>query len=200
MAVVTGTLVVPANREKPPGRVRHMFKKLDANGDGFLCLDELMLGFEREFEKVGGGLAPHAKDAIGALFEEHAKEDDAKGACSSRLPFHRLACPGKRTICSQCHRWAQSNTLCSPRLRAGKVLKIGQFARFYAVILFKHFDADDSGRLELEEATAALKFLTKPSPDSPDIQVAFPPQACDEAGRVKSLPFSWFWSTFRAMD
>lgn len=158
--IATATLVAPADRSRPPGRVRHMFKKLDANNDGFLSLDELLIGFEREFEKIGGGLAPHAKDAISELFEEHAKTDDTHG----------------------------------------KVLKIGQFARFYAVILFKHFDADNSGKLDLEEATAALKFLSKPSSDSSQLQVAFPPQAYDEAGGVKPLPFAWFWSTFRAMD
>lgn len=46
---VVATLVAPANRSLPPARVRHMFRVLDADGNGALSLDELLTGFEKEF-------------------------------------------------------------------------------------------------------------------------------------------------------
>ena len=89
-----------------------MFKKLDANSDGSLTLEELNAGFEREF----GELKPHAKEAIPLIFEAHATVDDV----------------------------------------LGKALKINVFNRFYAEVLFKHFDTDNNGTLQAEEATQVL--------------------------------------------
>lgn len=148
-----GSLVAPANRSMPPGRVRRLFKSLDADGDGRLTLQELMAGFETEF----GELTAHAKEAIPAIFEARAEADETHG----------------------------------------KSLKINVFSRFYAEILFRHFDTNHDGALQLEEAHEALKFMTKPG--AQPAAVAFPAEAYTESGELR-LPMSWFWSIYQAMD
>ena len=79
----------------------------------------------------------------------------------------------------------------------GRALKINVFSRFYAEILFKHFDASNNGALELAEAEAALKWLLKPKHgklgQEQQLTVALP-------GNAQSLPFSWFWSHYQAME
>ena len=158
VAVAVATLVNSPNKKMPPGRVRAMFKKLDANADGSLTLDELTAGFEKEFDAK---LTPHAKEAIPLIFD-------------------KLATPDENDV--------------------GKALKIGMFSQFYAAILFKSFDADNSGVLEIEEAREALKFLTKP--DANGVQaapiIAYPPEFTDASGEVH-LPIQWFWATFSSM-
>ena len=52
----------------------------------------------------------------------------------------------------------------------GKVLSIKLFSRFYAEVLYRHFDADNNGGLSADEAKAALKFLTKPG--APEAAIA----------------------------
>uniref|UniRef100_A0A7S2BAI3 EF-hand domain-containing protein n=1 Tax=Haptolina brevifila TaxID=156173 RepID=A0A7S2BAI3_9EUKA len=83
----------------------------------------------------------------------------------------------------------------------GKVITTSKFSRFYAEVLFKHFDKDNSGTLELAEVQEALKFLVKPNEAGERIPpiVAFPPQHYDDKGQVH-LPMKWFWTTFTAMD
>ena len=155
--VAVGELVAVAHPELPPGRVRHMFKKLDANGDKVLTLAELESGFEKE------GLlsaTPHVREAIPQMFEAHATHDEKLGK---------------------------------------KVLKIGVFSRFYAQVLFKHFDANNNGSLDRTEAQAALRFLLKPKDGStPEVAVAIPASA-EKDGELQ-LPFSWFWDQYQAMD
>lgn len=89
-----------------PLRTRAFFSRLDKDTDNRVTLAELQLGFEREFKS---GLTKHAKEAIVALFEAHAKEDGS----------------------------------------GSKSLKPGSFNRFYAEILFRHFDANNNGFLEV---------------------------------------------------
>lgn len=151
-------LIAPAQPSVPPGRVRHTFKKWDADKNGSLSLAELQAGFESEFGKE---LAPHAKDAIPTLFEKHAKVDEA----------------GEQS------------------------LNVTVFNRFYAEILFKHFDASNDGKLQLAEAQEALAFLVKPSADGgkPNVSMAYPPDAYDETGAL-ALPKSWFLSMYQAME
>ena len=98
--VSAGRLLSPSNPNKPPGRVRHIFKTWDTDQDGGLALDELHAGFHGLF---GDSFAPHAKEAVSALFEAHATADAGRG----------------------------------------KQLKIGVFNRFFAEILFKHFDTNN---------------------------------------------------------
>ena len=74
--VAVATLVAAPNPSMPPGRVRAMFKKLDANGDGVLTLKELEAGFEAEFD---GGLPAHAKEAIPVIFDKAATQDEKVG-------------------------------------------------------------------------------------------------------------------------
>jgi len=80
-----------------------------------------------------------------------------------------------------------------------KVLKIGVFSRFYAELLFKHFDANDNGSLQRDEAERALKFLLKPK-DGATPQVALAIPASAEKGGEIHLPFAWFWDQFQAME
>jgi len=120
--VAVATIITPANPNVPPGRVRHLFKKLDIDQNGVLSLEELEVGFKTEF----GQLNAHANAAVTSLFEAHATDEGS-----------------------------------------GRGLKINVFNRFYAEILFKHFDADNNGTLQLGEAQEALKFLVKPGAEAP---------------------------------
>jgi len=84
---------------------------------------------------------------------------------------------------------------------SGKFLKPGSFNRFYAEILFRHFDANNNGYLELAEAQEALKFLVKKKEDGekPDVNAVFPASAYTEAGELK-LPKAWFFQMYKAME
>ena len=76
-----------------------------------------------------------------------------------------------------------------------KELKIGQFSRFFAEILFKQFDANNNKMLEVAEATAALKFLKKTSAEGGDtLNIALPADA------EKGLPFGWFLSMYQSIE
>ena len=82
-----------------------------------------------------------------------------------------------------------------------KAIERKHFARFYAEIMFRHFDKDNSGTLELAEVQEALKHLVKPDADGNRVMpvVAYPPEFTDDKGEVR-LPMSWFWLTFSAME
>ena len=62
--VAEATPQTAANHGMPPGRVRHMFKTLDTDGNGTLSLEELKKGFAKDF-KVDA-LAPHVRAAVGS--------------------------------------------------------------------------------------------------------------------------------------
>ena len=61
LSVAEATPQTAANHGMPPGRVRHVFKTLDTDGDGTLSIEELKTGFAKEF-KVDA-LAPHVRAA-----------------------------------------------------------------------------------------------------------------------------------------
>ena len=75
------------------------------------------------------------------------------------------------------------------------------FARFYAEVLFRHFDADNSDTLELAEMQKALGHLVKPNADGSKTLpvIAYPPEYTDAKGEVH-LPVKWFWATFMSME
>jgi len=81
-----------------------------------------------------------------------------------------------------------------------KALSAKVFARFYCDVLFRHFDKDNSGTLELAEVQEALKHMVKPNEDGVKVApiVAFPDEFKKD-GEVH-LPLQWFWMTFSAMD
>ena len=143
----------------PPGRVRHLFKKLDTDRSNGLDFEELTIGFTKEFNVAA--LAPHVMRQMRACFQM-AATTDTDGTMS---------------------------------------LKINVFSRFYCEVLFRHFDADDSGDLQLAEVAAALKFLTKPNAQGEQTTpvVAYPPEFTDAHGEVH-LPISWFWNYFKSME
>ena len=89
-----------------------------------------------------------------------------------------------------------------PDEKNGKSLKSGAFARFYADILFRRFDANNDGTLQLDEAQEALRFLKKKdsSGTRPAVSIAFPAEAVDKETGAVNLPFSWFWAAYLAMD
>jgi len=152
-AVPAGT--TPKN--KPPGRVRYMFKKMDADNSGSVSKPELMAGFKEEF-KVD--LAKHVTDWIDEAFEKHATDCNGEKALSNKV-----------------------------------------FGRFYAGVLFRHFDADNSSKLDLVEVEKALMHLVKKNEDGTKTKpiVAYPPEFKKENGDVE-LPEQWFWSFFKAME
>lgn len=82
------------------------------------------------------------------------------------------------------------------RLLSSKV-----FSRFFAEILFVHFDKNENGTLQLAEVQEALAFLVKPNADGVSVPpvVAFPPEFTQPSGEV-TLPFRWFFATFSAME
>ena len=82
-----------------------------------------------------------------------------------------------------------------------KALRAGSFNRFYAEILFKHFDANENGHLELAEAQEALKFLCRTKKDGakPNLNVVYPNDAYTESGELR-LPRSWFFQMYQAME
>ena len=85
---------------------------------------------------------------------------------------------------------------------SSKSLSIKVFSRFYAEVLFRHFDRNNDGKLQLAEMEEALAFLVKADDKDgtkPPIVVAYPPQFTDETGEVH-LPIQWFWAFFSAMD
>ena len=57
-----GTLLKPADRTRPPGRVRYAFKQIDVNSSGGLTLEELKAGLAKEFGVEE--LAPHVFEAM----------------------------------------------------------------------------------------------------------------------------------------
>ena len=150
-------ITAPADSNKPPGRVRAMFKKMDTDSSGALSIEEIKRGFTKEFEV----LKPHVEKKIDELFEAKASADDN----------------GK------------------------KVLKGKVFSRFFAEVLFCHFDADSNGTLELAEFEKAIGFMVKPDKDGNKTlpSVAFPPEFVGESGKVH-LPMQWFWVIFSGME
>lgn len=80
-----------------------------------------------------------------------------------------------------------------------KVLTAKVFGRYFCEVMFRHFDKDNSGTLELAEVQEALKFLVKPDADGNKVApiIAFPPELTTESGEVH-LPISWFWPCVRA--
>ena len=147
------TLVAPARRGVPPGRVQRAYKKLDADSNMSLTLKELQKGLDAEF----GGLSAAAAAAVPALFTAHA-EQTAHG---------------------------------------GVAIPIGKFSRFYAEIMFKHFDSDGNGMLQVEEAQKAFAHLIKPGTGvgMPTI----PGNYLKEGGKLY-LTLKGFWQIFTAME
>ena len=152
-----GTLLKPADRTRPPGRVRHAFKQMDVNRSGGLTLEELKAGMAKELG--ADELAPHVFQAMEYEFLVHA--DDREDGV--------------------------------------KVLTAKVFSRYYCEVLFRHFDKNNNGVLELAEVHEALKFLVKPDADGNQVMpvIVFPPEYCRLDGEVK-LPISWFWECARA--
>jgi len=72
-----------ANHGMPPGRVRHMFKKLDKDKSGGLSLDELKQGFAAEFKVEE--LAPHVLTIMDEMFAKQAAEGSLKPNIFSRF-------------------------------------------------------------------------------------------------------------------
>ena len=68
-------------------------------------------------------------------------------------------------------------------------------------MLFRHFDEDNSGTLELAEVQKALAFMVKPNEEGVQVApvVAYPAEFTQESGEV-NLPISWFWGYFSAME
>lgn len=66
-----------------------------------------------------------------------------------------------------------------------------RFVRLYASVLFKHFDADQSGYLSREQAEAALAFLSQGKP----VAIAIPVHV-DGTVRVGA---PWFWDMFKLL-
>ena len=71
-------------------------------------------------------------------------------------------------------------------------LSLPQFSKMYAAFLFRNFDADNSGYLDLEEVQEALKYLG----DGVPMQVALPSEQATGEVRVGK---PWFWFMYKRM-
>ena len=79
-------------------------------------------------------------------------------------------------------------------------LPVHLFNRFFAEILFRHFDTNGDGALQRAEAEGALKFLLKPPAEgAPAVAFAYPPEAFDGSGELQ-LPKAWFLAQYQAME
>ena len=90
--VAEATPQTAANHGMPPGRVRHMFKTLDTDGNGTLSLEELKKGFAKDF-KVDA-LAPHVRAAVGSNQPTRGTAPQTPSACR---PL-KICC----TLCTPC--------------------------------------------------------------------------------------------------
>lgn len=160
----SGELLKQANRSLPPGRVRALWKRLDVDKDGYLSIDEILTGFQKEFGEV---LLPRVVESMTALFDAHSIE------VPGFLGFNKR-----------------------------RYLETRVFSRFYAEVLFQHFDRNANGTLQLAEVQEALRFLVKPDGTTGEAVlpvIAYPPEFMQPGGEVL-LPFKWFWTTFKAME
>eukprot|EP00325_Prymnesiales_sp_UTEX-LB-985_P024796 CAMPEP_0174719384 /NCGR_PEP_ID=MMETSP1094-20130205/30947_1 /TAXON_ID=156173 /ORGANISM="Chrysochromulina brevifilum, Strain UTEX LB 985" /LENGTH=148 /DNA_ID=CAMNT_0015919669 /DNA_START=82 /DNA_END=528 /DNA_ORIENTATION=+ len=66
------------------------------------------------------------------------------------------------------------------------------FMKLYCSVLYKHFDADNNGKLERAEAEKALAFLANGKP----IALSLPPEIAGDVG--VSMPA--FWEMFKLMN
>lgn len=92
LSVAEATPQTAANHGMPPGRVRHVFKTLDTDGDGTLSIEELKTGFAKEF-KVDA-LAPHVR---AAKARTNPSSGPHRNAQSSFCPL-----PARSAPCLQC--------------------------------------------------------------------------------------------------
>ena len=88
--VAEATPQTAANHGMPPGRVRHMFKTLDTDGNGTLSLEELKKGFAKDF-KVDA-LAPHVRAAVGSNQPTRGTAPQTPSALSSSCPKYVAPC------------------------------------------------------------------------------------------------------------
>ena len=104
--VAEATPQTAANHGMPPGRVRHMFKTLDTDGNGTLSLEELKKGFAKDF-KVDA-LAPHVRAAVGSNQPTRGTAPQTPSACRplARNMLHPVH-PFRR------HRWWPAWRRCS---------------------------------------------------------------------------------------
>jgi hypothetical protein len=88
--VAEATPQTAANHGMPPGRVRHMFKTLDTDGNGTLSLEELKMGFKKDF-KVDA-LAPHVRAAVGSNQPTRGTAPQTPSACRplAQIMSHRV--------------------------------------------------------------------------------------------------------------
>ena len=98
LSVAEATPQTAANHGMPPGRVRHMFKTLDTDGNGTLSSEELKTGFAKEF-KVDA-LAPHVRAAEARTTPRSWPHRHA----SARRPLHKICCTGRSPLpsCTLC--------------------------------------------------------------------------------------------------
>ena len=102
LSVAEATPQTAANHGMPPGRVRHMFKTLDTDGNGTLSSEELKTGFAKEF-KVDA-LAPHVRTTEARTNPRsgpHHKRRPPVGPFCKKIILHRPL-PSCMLPCIQC--------------------------------------------------------------------------------------------------
>lgn len=102
LSVAEATPQTAANHGMPPGRVRHMFKTLDTDGNGTLSSEELKTGFAKEF-KVDA-LAPHVRTTEARTNPRsgpHHKRRPPVGPFCKKITLHQPL-PSCMLPCIQC--------------------------------------------------------------------------------------------------
>ena len=174
-----GTMMAPADPSKPPGRVRHMFKKLDKDNSGILSKEELIKGFEHEFQ----GLSDRVKAGLEQAYEEHASGEEDNRGLSIKV-FGRFYC---EMLFLHFDVRPAPTPLLAPAQPTLPPISASQ--------------ADNSRTLELNEFQNALAHLIKPNADGTRTipTIPYPPEYQGDNGQVH-LPFKWFLRFFYSMD
>uniref|UniRef100_A0A6T0C968 EF-hand domain-containing protein n=1 Tax=Chrysotila carterae TaxID=13221 RepID=A0A6T0C968_CHRCT len=75
-----------------------------------------------------------------------------------------------------------------------KFVDLPTFSKMYASLLFRNFDADNSGLLDATEAEAALSYLS----EGKAMRLALP-LGKDASGADTKVGKSWFWAMYKTM-
>jgi len=136
-------------------------------------------------------VANHAKPPGRVRFMFHKLDTDKSGGLSIEELKTGFAADFKLDTLAP-HVIEAIDTMFSAHAVAGedgvKELKAGKFSRFYAEVLFHHFDADNSGTLELAEVQNALKHMVRKNADGEQVMpiIAYPPEFTTESGEERS--------------
>jgi hypothetical protein len=183
--------------ESVPYRVSELFDKYDVDSDGKLTLEEWTAAITTEFPD----LPEYARAEVQPYFAKYAKSSSQGGLVWTFLDKPHFS---KCAFSIQPH-WNPSTyiLISAPSLSCLALACLlthpeidgsGLFPAGYAAFLFRNFDADNNGHLDLYEAEKALAYLTTGS--GRPIKIALDPAWTE--GDVK-VGKPAFWAMYKQM-